>query len=63
MPFKPKKSDAQSLDVPGSSVSQLAKEMNGAPASAPDAVEKLEAAVQQQESMPQVEGGANGKAT
>ncbi|KAI6896902.1 hypothetical protein KC334_g10652, partial [Hortaea werneckii] len=63
VPFKPKKSDAQSLDVPGSGVSQLAKEMNGAPASAPDAVEKLEAAVQQQESMPQVEGGANGKAT
>jgi len=48
------------LEVSDPGISGLAKEMNGAPKSAPDAVEKLEAAVDQSEQMKQVEGTANG---
>lgn len=60
-PFRPKRSGTGSLEVPGPGISGLAQSMNGAPSSAPDAVEKLEAVVKQNEGMQQVEGGANGK--
>lgn len=41
VPFRPKRSDTQSMDMEGSPISSLAKEMNGAPQSVSGAVTSL----------------------
>jgi 2-isopropylmalate synthase len=55
VPFRPKRSNTDTLYI-----SSLAKEMNGAPKSGPDAVARLEATVEKDELARQVNGGAEG---
>ncbi|EMC92255.1 hypothetical protein BAUCODRAFT_569579 [Baudoinia panamericana UAMH 10762] len=54
VPFRPKRSNTATLEA--SPLSGLRNEMNGAPASAPDAVAKFEAKVEEQEQARQVDG-------